>query len=330
MLSAEEWRQIDYLLFLTQPFFKFTTLLSKTKDVSIHLVFSIYNKLFDHLEKAKSALRRKKVAWKQLMLLSLEAAEKKLSHYYGITDEIDNNLYAISTILSPQQKLDFFKGKDWDDPDVNYRTKYRKSLEDYFRPYKQRLSETHEYDEIKEYLNSAIVRTPRDHQHQFPALANLARDILSIPATGAGVERLFNSARDICHYRRGSLKSSTIQDLMMFMFTSRFEIEDSHRALINEYLSSEERQASQEEKDTTTQPFEPISDNEEDDDSGDGDGDGDGDGAQPLQSQRALIEDEANGEPSLPSQRSSGRVRQRSTLLNGYETEGWKRRKTSS
>jgi hypothetical protein len=185
MLSAEEWRQIDYLLYITQPFFKFTTLLSKTKDVSIHLVFSIYNKLFNHLEKAKSALRRKKVVWKQLMFLSLEAAEKKLSHYYSMTDEIDNDLYAIGTILSPQQKLDFFKDKDWDDPDIDYCIKYRKSLEDYFQAYKQHYSETQsssrvqlsadtgiselemecgaedsypsftgEYDEIKEYLNS--------------------------------------------------------------------------------------------------------------------------------------------------------------------------------
>jgi hypothetical protein len=205
------------------------------------------------------------------------------------------------------------------------------------------------FDYTKIYYTIGIVRTPvctfwRDHQHLFPALANLARDILSIPATGAGVERLFNSARDICHYRRGSLKPSTIQDLMMFMCTSRFEIEDSHRALINEYLSSEERQASQEEKDMSIQQFEPISDNEEDDDCGhDSDGDSDASSprtqvlslAQPLveveQSQRTLIEDETSGEPSLPStQRYSGRVRQRSTLLNGYETEGWKRRKTSN
>lgn len=33
-------------------------------------------------------------------------------------------------------------------------------------------------------------------------MARLARDVLSIPASGAGVERLFNSARDTCHYRR--------------------------------------------------------------------------------------------------------------------------------
>jgi hypothetical protein len=241
--------------------------------MSIYLVFGIYNKHFNHLEKAKSALRRKKVAWKQLMLLSLEAAEKKLSHYYSMTDEIDNILYAIGTILSQRQKLDLFKGKDWDDPDIDYRTKYRKSPEDYFRPYKKRHSDIQlssrvrlsaittiselkidcgaedshpsssgEYDEIKEYLivvshtiyTIGIIHTPvcaswRDHQHQFPALANLARDVLSIPATGAGVERLFNSARDIFHYRRGSLKPSTIPDLIIFMCTSRFEIEDSHR-----------------------------------------------------------------------------------------------------
>jgi hypothetical protein len=50
MLYHEEWFQIGYLLWITQPFFKFTTALSKTKDVTIHLVFKIYNYLFEHLE----------------------------------------------------------------------------------------------------------------------------------------------------------------------------------------------------------------------------------------------------------------------------------------
>lgn len=103
----------------------------------------------------------------------------------------------------------------------------------------------------------------KDHQRQFPALANLARDVLSIPATGAGVGRLFNSARDVCHYRRGSLNPSTIQDLMMFICTSRFEIEDSQRTLINEYLSHEEIQANQEAKSTDAYQLEPISDYDE-------------------------------------------------------------------
>lgn len=121
-----------------------------------------------------------------------------------------------------------------------------------------------EYDELKEYLDSGklylfviypiltyikgIMRTPtcvfwKEYQHQYPTLTKLARDILLILAIGAGMERLFNSARDICYYRRGSLKALTVQDLMMFICISKFEIEDAHRALINEYLSYEEIQA---------------------------------------------------------------------------------------
>lgn len=58
-LNDEEWRQIDYLLYLTQPFFRFTTMLSKTKDVTVHTVFNIYNRLFAHFEKSISQLKRK-------------------------------------------------------------------------------------------------------------------------------------------------------------------------------------------------------------------------------------------------------------------------------
>jgi hypothetical protein len=189
-LNQEEWRQIEYLLWITQPFFTFTTLLSKTKDVSIHLIFSIYNKLFDHLEKSISQLKRKKVPWKQVMLTALHAAKKKLTQYYAMTDEIDSDLYAVGTILSPQQKLQFFVGKDWDDPDNDWRAIYRKSLEDCFEVYKRRLydsqstskaqspaiaiselemicelEESHysasgEYDELRQYLESGEYNTP--------------------------------------------------------------------------------------------------------------------------------------------------------------------------
>ena len=112
------------------------------------------------------------------------------------------------------------------------------------------------------------MRTParvfwKDYQHQFPALASLAQDILLIPATRAGIEQLFNSAQDICYYHRGSLKPKTIQDLMMFMCTSKFEIEEDRRALMDKYLSHEEKQAKKEEKDIDSNFLEPISDTKE-------------------------------------------------------------------
>lgn len=107
----------------------------------------------------------------------------------------------------------------------------------------------------------------KEHQHEFPVLASLARDLFSIPATGAGVERLFNSARDICHYRRGSLNESTIQDLMMLMCATKFEVEEHQLAHIQHYQSDEERQEQKEKESAQAGQdiFDPISDDEHDD-----------------------------------------------------------------
>lgn len=139
-LNSEGWRQIDYLLCILQPFFTFTTLVCRTKDSSIHLVFRIYNKLFDHLERSISQLQRKKVHWKQMMLSSLEAAKEKLIKYYGMTDSIEGDLYAIGTILAPSNKMQFFSTSDWDpDPETgkDYRKEYRESLQSLLERYRQ-------------------------------------------------------------------------------------------------------------------------------------------------------------------------------------------------
>lgn len=136
-LDQEQWRQIDYLLHITQPFFQFTTALLKTNDVTIHLIFGIYNKLFDHLERSIGQLGRKKVTWKRTMLSALHAAKTKLSQYYAKTDDIHGDIFAIGTMLAPQNKLQFFMGNDWE---ADWLEKYRQSFIDYFEPYKQRLS----------------------------------------------------------------------------------------------------------------------------------------------------------------------------------------------
>lgn len=88
----------------------------------------------------------------------------------------------------------------------------------------------------------------KENQYKYPAFASAARDVLSIPATGAGVERLFNSARDICHYRWGSLNATTIQDLMMYICASRFNLEEQQLELLDDFLSEEEKQEATEEK----------------------------------------------------------------------------------
>ncbi|BCS27945.1 uncharacterized protein APUU_60993A [Aspergillus puulaauensis] len=127
-----------------------------------------------------------------------------------------------------------------------------------------------QHDELTRYLESATVRaSPRifwkEHEHEFPVLASLARDIMSILVTGAGVERLFNSARDICHYRRGSLQPKIIQDIMLWMCTTRFDLQEQKQLILQEHLSYQEIAAVTEANETKDESFGLISDTEEDD-----------------------------------------------------------------
>jgi hypothetical protein len=135
-LNDEEWRQIDYLLCITEPFFDYTLALSKTRDVTAHLVFRIYNALFEHLEKSMNQLRRKRVSWKKQMLNSLEAGRSKLVEYYSQTDNVRGHIYAISTMLSPDSRFQFFLSDDWE---KEWRDLYRASFQQALAPYQERL-----------------------------------------------------------------------------------------------------------------------------------------------------------------------------------------------
>jgi hypothetical protein len=136
-LNGQEWRQIDYLLCLTQPFYKLATGLSKIRDVTIHNVFSVCNKLFEHLEKSIRQLERKKVGWEMMMHQAPHTGYKKLSFYYKQTQDAHGHLYAIGTILAPQHKLQFFSKHDWADNDFEWHQQYKAYLEDYLQPYQE-------------------------------------------------------------------------------------------------------------------------------------------------------------------------------------------------
>ncbi|KAJ5661918.1 uncharacterized protein N7477_009534 [Penicillium maclennaniae] len=155
------------------------------------------------------------------MLVALEAGLQKLREYYAKTDQPKaSNVYAHSTILAPKDKLQYFKRKEWSGgPEGSAPFKIGLKLINSKRITPFYLKLIHKgrsligYSKIKIGINSHGIFKPafwRDYQVEYPTLARVARDIFSIPATGAGVERLFNSARDICHYRRGRLNSITI------------------------------------------------------------------------------------------------------------------------
>ena len=60
----------------------------------------------------------------------------------------------------------------------------------------------------------------------------MAREFLVILASGVSVERLFNQARDICTYRRHSLKPETVRLLVMLMCIDSFNLKEEYRLSI--------------------------------------------------------------------------------------------------
>ncbi len=48
-MSEQEWKKIAYMIDLLRSFHDWIQKINKTRDVTVNLVFSTYNSLFDHL-----------------------------------------------------------------------------------------------------------------------------------------------------------------------------------------------------------------------------------------------------------------------------------------
>ncbi|CAG8261566.1 unnamed protein product [Penicillium salamii] len=145
------------------------------------------------------------------------------------------HIYAVCMMLSPDSRYQFFLSDDWADA-KELRDQYR-SLGSTLRSflhnlvYRQKTSSKVMLveDKMTQYLNGNVTDSEslsfwREHQSHFLAIVALTRDVLTIPATGVKVERLFNTTRDIYHHRRGCIKSKTVEELMLFLCTSRFDL----------------------------------------------------------------------------------------------------------
>jgi hypothetical protein len=52
---------------------------------------------------------------------------------------------------------------------------------------------------------------------------------LLVALSGVGVKQLFNSSRDVCHYRRAYLHPSTIQAIMLVICTNKFTLKEEFK-----------------------------------------------------------------------------------------------------
>lgn len=95
------------------------------------------------------------------------------------------------------------KFSDWED---NEESVGSKSLDIQIQEYMTMKLELSSQQKVLQWWNS--------HQSQFPALSNLARYVLCIPATSAPSERAFSLCGRILEERRSVLKPSSVSDIL--------------------------------------------------------------------------------------------------------------------
>ena len=108
-LDKEEWSQVEYLIDIIKPFYRYTQVIGATRRPTLHQAFEIYDKLFKHLERASNRLSRKRVPWKIQMKEALDAAHRKLAKYYIETQLSLGYFYSKAILLHPKTKDAIFQ-----------------------------------------------------------------------------------------------------------------------------------------------------------------------------------------------------------------------------
>ena len=106
--TREEWKQITYVISILHPFLKYTLLVSRTRMITMHKAWQIYNKIFNHIEVMKTALENKRLSWKVSIRNALGKAHEKLDIYYSRTVKNHGVIYNSASILDPSVKLSIY------------------------------------------------------------------------------------------------------------------------------------------------------------------------------------------------------------------------------
>jgi len=144
-----EWRQVEYILEVHQPIRFWTLCMSKTRGITIHRIFQVYQDIFDRLEMQIAKFDRKWMQWKVDIREGLLKVKLKVAAYYGKTEGPRGVSFDIGTCLNPYCKLDLFR--EWDIDDTSGEDAYEKSYKEEFIGY---------YDLYYAPMNAQVPDTP--------------------------------------------------------------------------------------------------------------------------------------------------------------------------
>ncbi len=107
-----EWKQVEYVLAILYPFWKYTQAVLVSRGITIYWAWQVYNKLFQHLEDQADEAE-KEGQWKEPLLQALQAAKAKLGIYYRYTKKEKSIIYAVIAILDPSWWLHVYDLDTW-------------------------------------------------------------------------------------------------------------------------------------------------------------------------------------------------------------------------
>ena len=255
-LTKKEWDQAAVIVTILLPFKMTSQRLQATKRPAIDSVFWDYEALFNKIDAIKETFNKPEYVneeWAQELHAGVEKLSEKLEKYYNKTDA--PFVYPDSCILEPRGKLVLFKQERFGGGGRNYAEQYKKNCHDRYieqyepieisnpNPRKHLHEESDDEDDPDDYrcfLNrqsrsAAIVNEfdtyiatplPDRNTHtldywkvrsiELPHLGLMARDTLAVPATGAGVERMFSKSGRVASWSRARLQAATIRETMLY------------------------------------------------------------------------------------------------------------------
>jgi hypothetical protein len=265
------------------------------------------------------------------------AAHQKLSTYYSKTYGPGGEIYNWATILDPSQKLDLYKAPNFSANNLKtYDESFRREVLKNYTVLSQTeaLADTNLVDpdeiDLADFARTqqctqarpSISHAPCDdyldskptddkdplrfwvrHEIEYPGLSHMAKDVLAVPVSGVGVERIFSAARQICSYQRNRLGAETIKRLMLVRFA--YEMSAGAGSQLNVVDSKEEEEVREQKREEARADFSLAALQDIGDDEIDEEEDGGG-GADDRPGADAAVQGERN---ISHRQRASGRQR---------------------
>ncbi|KAF2996348.1 hypothetical protein E8E15_000433, partial [Penicillium rubens] len=182
-------------------------------------------------------LRRKSAPWKRKLLEASLIMKMEFGEVYEKTFQKFGVMYGPGTFVAPQYKVSAFD-ESTSSQGLGRSESYIEYLRIFHLHYRPQMPTSlsclnglssspqllgldrllHPLAGLAGDVNISPSAYWKDHQREWPVLTRLARNLLSIPATGANAERLF-TVQNIYHTRGRSLDESTMRDPVMWNAT---------------------------------------------------------------------------------------------------------------